>query len=306
MSSQSPKKRSLDCTCLKISKSKILCRDSSGKYRFWRFRRWVKCQNPTTWRLGDFKCHEIGSKVSDSDVWPTVRYAKIKGFQRTSNKRRLTQLKTRGASFLKAKISKSIHFRLFLENFFWMPSTSLGSFSPIPCQLTFSRSLWMPSTSPCFVPLTSQNFFKARNRSRFSLYFISTELEKTDAFRFCFCFCRRLPPLLRDDDHVRALVLHHADKVELLREYNSAIEKQGLNVADNYIHTKCLKNINDFAVWGSLRGGRCATSWRNTSKTFKKFQKCDCSELVSVILFVTQSAKAFSKLKNDFDWKSVI
>ena len=49
--------------------------------------------NPITWESDNyFKSHEVDPKWSDFDVLPTIRCARIRAFQRTSNQRRSTQL----------------------------------------------------------------------------------------------------------------------------------------------------------------------------------------------------------------------
>ena len=48
-----------------------------------------------------FKTHEIGRIRSDFDVWPAIRCARIRAFQRTSNQSNATLLKVCEAIFLK-------------------------------------------------------------------------------------------------------------------------------------------------------------------------------------------------------------
>ena len=102
----------------------------AGKSWSWRSEWWVKCQNPTLWRRrggfgsrlvaenlesqpsnffaeirhsrppSDFQSHHVGARVSDFDVWPTIRCARIRAFKRTSKWYRTTHLRPYGALFV--------------------------------------------------------------------------------------------------------------------------------------------------------------------------------------------------------------
>ena len=125
----------------------------AGKLWLWRIEWCIKPANPTLWgRRGgfwsrwmaqniescpsnrltkirdygpfsDFKSCHVGPRVSDLQVLPTIRCARIRAFQRTSNYCRTTHLRPYGNHFLNFGQELPLHKRLkcHLSNVFFRP-----------------------------------------------------------------------------------------------------------------------------------------------------------------------------------------